>query len=83
MHYLHQMFNKFSAQVKGKAPSIAELGFGGLMTQPEWKKVALQKQKMKKSEGKMLYHCNLICVSLKHGIHESLRCLKIVYIHNC
>jgi len=39
-----------------------------------WKKVALQKEK---SEVKILYHCNLICVSPKHGMHESLRCSKI------
>ena len=25
----------------------------------------------------MLYHCNLICVSPKHGMHGSLRCSKI------
>jgi len=31
----------------------------------------------------MLYHCNLICVSPKNGMHGSLRCLKISYIHNC
>jgi len=37
---------------------------------------------MKRSEGKMLYHCNLICVSHKHGMHGSLQYLKIVYIHN-
>ena len=37
----------------------------------------------KKSIGKMLYHCKLICVSPKHGMHRSLRRLKILYIHNC
>ena len=31
----------------------------------------------------MLYHCHLICVSPKHGLDGSLRCLKILYIHNC
>ena len=31
----------------------------------------------------MWYHCNLICVSPKHGMHGSLRCLEILYIHNC
>jgi len=40
-------------------------------------------KKGKKSEGKVLYACNLICVSPKHGIHRSFRCLKILYIHNC
>jgi len=30
-----------------------------------------------------LYHSNLICVSPKHGMHGSLRCLKIVYIDPC
>ena len=25
----------------------------------------------------------LICVSPKHGMHASLRCLKILYIHDC
>jgi len=53
------------------------------MTYTEWKKVALQNQKRKKSEGKMLHHCNLICVSPKHGMHGSSRCSKILYIHNC
>ena len=52
------------------------------MTQPEWKKLRCRSKKRKKSEGKMLYHCNLICVSPKHGMHGSLRCLKIAYIHN-
>ena len=52
------------------------------MTQPEWKKIALQNQKKEKSEGKM-YHFNLIYVSPKHGMHGSSRCLKILYIHNC
>jgi len=45
-------------------------------------KVALQKQKKEKKWRKMLYHCNLICVSPKHGMHGSLRCLKILCIHN-
>jgi len=34
--------------VKGGAPQTAELGCGGLMTYPEWKKVVLQNQKKKK-----------------------------------
>jgi len=34
--------------VKGGAPKIAELGCRGLMTYPEWKKVALQNQKKEK-----------------------------------
>jgi len=34
----------FGLPVKGGAPQIAELGCGGLMTKPEWKKVALQKE---------------------------------------
>jgi len=50
---------------------------------PEWKKLRSKSKKRKKSEGKMLYHCNLICVSPKHGMHGNLRCLKIIYIHNC
>ena len=33
-------------------------------------------KKRGKSEGKILYHCNLICVSTKHGMQGSLRCLK-------
>ena len=39
--------------------------------------------KRKKSEGKMLYHCNLISVSRKHGMRGSWRYLKNLYIHNC
>ena len=39
------------------------------------------KSKKENKWKKMLYHCNLICVSPKHGIHGSLRCLKILYIH--
>ena len=31
----------------------------------------------------MLYHCNLICISPKHGMHGCSRCLKILYFHNC
>jgi len=38
----------------------------------------LQKQKQEKNEGKMLHHCNLIWVSPKHGMHGSLRCLKML-----
>jgi len=41
------------------------------------------KAKKRKKWRKMLYHCNFICVSLKHGIHGSLRRLKTLYIHNC
>ena len=47
------------------------------------KKLCFKSKKRKKSEGKMLYHCNLICVSLKHGMHGSLQGFKIWYIHNC
>jgi len=47
------------------------------------KKLLWKIKKRKKSEGKMMYYCNLLCVSSKHGIHGSLRCLKILYIHNC
>jgi len=47
------------------------------------KSCAAKSKKEKKVKGKMLHHYNLICVSSKHGIHGSLRCLKILYIHNC
>ena len=40
-------------------------------------------KKEKENEGKMLHNCNLLCISPKHGTHGSLRCLKIIYIHNC
>ena len=53
------------------------------MTQPEWKKLHCKSKKRNKSEGKILYHCNLTCVSSKPGMHGGLRCLKILYIHNC
>jgi len=32
----------------------------------------LQNQNKEKIEGKMLYHCNLLCVSPKHEIHGCL-----------
>ena len=38
------------------------------------KSCVAKSKKGKKSEGKVLYHCNLICVFPKHGIHGSLRC---------
>jgi len=40
-------------------------------------KSCCKSKKRKKSEGKMLYLCNLICVSPKHGMRGSLQCLKI------
>ena len=53
------------------------------MTNQSRIKLRCRSKKRKKSDAKMLYHCNLICVSPKHGMHKSWRCLKILYIYNC
>jgi len=41
---------------------------------------AKSKKGKKWKKNVVCYHCKLICVS---PIHGSLRCLKILYIHNC
>jgi len=47
------------------------------------KKLRWKRSKWKKSKGKIFYHCKLICASPKHLMHGCLRCLKILYVHNC
>ena len=46
-------------------------------------KLHCKRNKWKKSKGKISYYCKWICTSPKHLIYWCLRCLKIVYIHNC
>jgi len=46
-------------------------------------KSCVAKSKKGKKWRKNVVSLQLICVSPKHGIYGSSRCLKILYIHNC
>jgi len=39
-------------------------------------KSCVAKAKKVKDKYAVSFHCNLLCVSPKHGMHGSLRCLK-------